>query len=54
MENIMIQFTPLQAFVALAFDVWVIVVPLLILRKLNYLTELLQSYLDTDGDASST
>ena len=50
----MIQFTPFQAFVALAFDVWVIVVPLLILRKLNYLTELLQSYLDTNGDASST
>ena len=52
MENSFIQLTPLQVFIALAFDVWIIVIPIIILRKLNYLTDLLQSTLDTDKDAS--
>ena len=52
MDNTVIQLTPLQIFIALAFDIWVIVIPILILRKLNYLTDLLHSYLDPDKEAS--
>jgi hypothetical protein len=49
MENsINLSVTPVQAVLALAFQVWMIVFPVLIIRKLNYLTDLLQEHLDDD------
>lgn len=47
MENsINLSVTPLQALLALAFQVWMIVFPIILIRKINYLTDLLQEHLD--------
>ena len=47
MENsINLSVTPFQAYLALAFQVWMIVFPILLIRKINYLTDLLQEHLD--------
>ncbi len=44
MENaVNVSFTPLQMILSLAFQVWIIVFPILIIRKLNHLTALLES-----------
>lgn len=49
MENtINVSFTPLQALLALVFQVWMIVFPILLIRKINYLTDLLLEHLDED------
>lgn len=53
MENaINVSVSPLQILLALAFQVWIIVFPIIIIRKLNYLTELLQGEED-EGDQVS-
>ena len=47
MENsINLSVTPIQAVLALVFQVWMIVFPILLIRKINYLTDLLQEHLD--------
>jgi len=47
MENsINLSVTPFQALLAIAFQVWMIVFPILLIRKINYLTDLLQDHLD--------
>ncbi len=47
MENsINLSVTPFQAILALAFQVWIIVFPIILIRKINYLTDLLQEHLD--------
>ena len=47
MENsINLSVTPFQALLALAFQVWMIVFPILLIRKINYLTDLLHEHLD--------
>ena len=44
MENsINISVTPLQALLGLAFQIWIIVFPIILIRKLNYLTTLVAS-----------
>ena len=44
MENsISISVSPLQALLALAFQVWIVVFPIILIRKLNYLTDLIAS-----------
>jgi len=41
MENaISVSFTPLQMILSLAFQVWIIVFPIIIIRKLNHLASL--------------
>lgn len=53
MENAMtVSVTPLQAILALAFQVWIIVFPIILIRKINYLTELLQDQVDSNKEAS--
>lgn len=42
-SNISVSFTPLQMILSLAFQVWIIVFPIIIIRKLNYLTSLLEA-----------
>lgn len=39
--NIELSFTPLQLLLSLALQLWIVVFPILILRKLNYLAEIL-------------
>jgi hypothetical protein len=47
MENsINLTVTPIQAVLALVFQVWMIVFPILLIRKINYLTDLLHEHLD--------
>jgi hypothetical protein len=44
MENaINISVSPLQALLALAFQIWIVVFPIILIRKLNYLTNLIAS-----------
>lgn len=38
--------TPFQAILALAFQMWMIIFPIVLIRKINYLTELLHEHLD--------
>ncbi len=42
--------TPLQALLALAFQMWMIIFPIVLIRKINYLTELLHEHLDSHQD----
>lgn len=43
MENaITVSLTPLQVILSIAFQIWLIVFPIILIRKLNYLTALLQ------------
>ena len=47
MENtINISVTPLQAMLALAFQLWMIIFPIIIIKKLNELMALLQDHLE--------
>jgi hypothetical protein len=49
MENVInLSVTPFQAVLALAFQVWMIVFPIILIRKINYLTDLLHEHLDED------
>ena len=44
MENsINISVSPLQALLGLAFQIWIVVFPIILIRKLNYLTALIAS-----------
>ena len=55
MENtINLSVTPLQAILALAFQVWMIVFPIVLIRKINYLTDLLHEHLDENHGQSSS
>ncbi|MBI5415311.1 MAG: hypothetical protein HZA29_00695 [Candidatus Omnitrophica bacterium] len=43
MENaITVNLTPLQVLLSLAFQVWMIVFPIILIRKINYLTDIIQ------------
>lgn len=51
MENsINVSLSPLQIILSLAFQVWIVVFPIIIIRKLNYLTDLMQSQFDPDKE----
>lgn len=48
MENVL-NLTPLQSFFVLALNAWIFVVfPVLVLKKLNYMTALLESQFDDE------
>ena len=54
MENaINVSVTPLQALLALAFQVWIVVFPIIIIKKLNFLTALLQEKSGMQSESSS-
>jgi hypothetical protein len=54
MENtINLSVTPFQALLALAFQVWMIIFPILLIRKINYLTDLLHEHLDEHSPKST-
>ena len=55
MENsISVNVAPWQVVLSLAFQIWIIVFPIMIIRKLNYLTSLLQAQFETDDDKESS
>ncbi len=51
-SGISFSVSPLQALLAVAFQIWLVVFPIVIIRKLNYLTNLFQSQFDTDKETS--
>jgi hypothetical protein len=52
MENgVTISVSPLQALFALAFQIWIIVFPIILIRKLNYLTDLVASLRSEEEEA---
>ncbi len=47
MDNtINLSVTPIQALLAVAFQVWMVVFPIILIRKINYLTDLLHEHID--------
>ena len=54
MENaITVNITPLQAILNLAFLTWIFIIfPIIIIRKLNYLTALIQDQLGSERESS--
>ena len=57
MENsISISVSPLQAILALAFQIWIVVFPIILIRKLNYLTALIasQGYCEDEKEDSGS
>ena len=49
MENaISVSLTTPQLILSLAIQIWIIVAPIIIIRKLNYLTTMLQSQADSE------
>lgn len=54
MENaINVSVTPLQALLALAFQIWIVVFPIIIIKKLNFLAALLQEHTGGQNESSS-
>ena len=52
MENsISVSVTPVQALLALAFQLWIVIFPIIIIRKLNQLTSLLHERFDTQSES---
>jgi len=57
MDNaINISISPIQILLASAFQIWIIVFPIILIRKINYLTALLtaQTSDEEEGDQSHT
>ena len=53
MENTLnLTVTPFQALLAVAFQLWMIVFPIMLIRKINYLTALLHEHLERHQDNS--
>ena len=49
MENFF-NLSPLQTFFVLALNAWIVIIfPVIVIRKINYLTELLESQLSDDN-----
>jgi hypothetical protein len=53
MENaINFSVTPLQALLAVAFQVWIIAFPIILIRKVNYLTGLIEEKFGTNEESN--
>jgi len=53
MENgVTVSITPLQVLLSLVFQAWIIVFPILIIKKLNYIAGLLQSQYEDESEES--
>ncbi|MFA5087446.1 MAG: hypothetical protein WC552_00260 [Candidatus Omnitrophota bacterium] len=51
-SSINVSVTPLQILLALAFQIWIVVFPIIIIRKLNSLTNLLLEHVDGNAESS--
>ena len=53
MENaINFSVTPLQVLLALAFQVWIVVFPIVIIRKLNAITDILLEHFQDNKESA--
>lgn len=50
-SSINLNLSPIQLLISLAFEVWMIVFPIIIIRKLNYLIGLLETRGDHTEEA---
>ena len=54
MENaVNLSVSPFQLLLALAFQIWLVVFPIIVIRKLNYLTQLINSFVQNQPNESS-
>ena len=54
MENsLQVTVTPLQLVISLAFQLWLIIFPILLLRKINYLTDLFQEHFGDNKESAN-
>ena len=51
-SSVSLTVTPFQAILALAFQMWMIIFPIVLIRKVNYLTDLLHEHLDEHQENS--
>ena len=51
-SSVNLTVTPFQAVLALAFQIWMIIFPIILIRKINYLTDLLNDHLDQHQENS--
>lgn len=42
-NSVMVNFTPFQMILALAFQMWMIIFPIILIRKMNYLIGIIQN-----------
>ncbi len=50
MESMLSQITPVQMFFMFAIQIWVVVIfPVIVFRKLNYLTQLVESQFEDEN-----
>lgn len=55
MENsITVNLTPLQVLLSFAFQIWIVVFPIILIRKINYLTALIQDQLYPNKESSTS
>ncbi len=52
MENITVSLTPLQAILSLALQIWLIAFPIILIRKVNYLTDIIEEQFDPNKESS--
>ena len=51
-SSVSLTVTPFQAILALAFQMWMIIFPIVLIRKINHLTNLLHDHLDEHQENS--
>lgn len=51
-STVSLTVTPLQVLLAFASQIWMIVFPILLIKKINYLTDLLHDHLDQHQENS--
>lgn len=53
MENsISVNLTPLQVFLSLAFQIWIVAFPIILIKKINHLTALIEDQLYPNKESS--
>lgn len=51
-NNFTVSITYFQAILSLVFQVWLIVFPIIIIKKLNYITDILQAQFEEDDHSA--
>lgn len=55
MDAMLGQLTPLQMFVMFAIQLWIVVIfPVIVFRKINYLTELVESQFEEETEQAES
>ena len=49
-----VSLTPIQQLLTMAFQIWMIIFPIILIRKINYLTTLLEEQFTSDENNDNT